>query len=144
MSGGGPETSPGSAYRMPSSLTMLGRGLVRACPVCGARPLFRWGLTMVEDCPRCALHFERIEGHWLGSVGLNTTVTAAAVLASVALSLYIGHPEFPMAPLLAVNVTVAVVVPLLFHASSRTLWTAIDVIMRPLEPYEVDWTAVRP
>ena len=144
MSGRDPEHSPGTAYRMPSRSKMVARGLIRACPVCGTRGLFRWGLDMVEDCPRCALHFERIEGHWLGSLGLNSTVTAAVVITTVAVSLYIGYPQFPMVPLLGINVTVAVVFPLVFHASSRTLWTAIDVVMRPLEPFEVDWTAVRP
>ena len=51
--------------------------------------------------------FERIEGHWLGAVGTNASVTAAVQLVCVAVSLYIGYPEFPMAPLLAINIAVA-------------------------------------
>jgi uncharacterized protein (DUF983 family) len=123
---------------------MLVRGVLRACPVCGQRGLFHRWLDMVEDCPRCRLHFERIEGHWLGAVGINTIVTLAALVVSLVVSLYLGYPEFPMVPLISVNLAVAVVVPVAFYGSSKTLWTAIDIILRPLEAYEVDWTRVRP
>jgi uncharacterized protein (DUF983 family) len=121
---------------------MLVRGLTRACPACGARGLFRRVFVMVDDCPRCHLHFERIEGHWLGAVGINTIVSFAVLFVTLGVSLYLGHPEFPIVPLIAVNLAVAVVVPLAFYGSSKTLWTAIDVAMRPLEAHEVDWTIV--
>lgn len=140
-------TSPrtgATSFPMPKKTTMLWRGLTRACPVCGQRGLFRWGLAMAEDCPRCHLHFERIEGHWLGSVGMNTIVTFGSLFVVMAVSLIVAHPEFPIVPLLAINVGVAAIVPLLFHANSRTAWTAIDLMMRPLEAHEVDWTRVRP
>lgn len=144
MNAPGPETGPGRLYPTPSRWVMLRRGLMRACPVCGRRGLFRWGLAMVEDCPRCHLHFERIEGHWLGAVGMNTIVTFALMAVVLGSSLYVAYPEFPMVPLLSLNIAVAVAVPLLFHPSSRTLWTAVDIMMRPLEPHEVDWAEVRP
>jgi uncharacterized protein (DUF983 family) len=128
---------------MPSAIKLLARGFTRACPVCGQRGLFSWGLVMVEDCPRCDLHFERIEGHWLGAVGLNTIVTFGVLFVVLIGSLILAYPEFPIAPLLVVNIGVAVLVPLLFHASSRTGWTAIDILMRPLEPHEVDWPQIR-
>ena len=40
------------------------------------------------------------------------------------------------------HVVLAVVVPVLFYPISRTLWTAIDIAMRPLEAHEVDWSVV--
>lgn len=141
ISGGASSSGP---YRAPKGKKMLTRGMTRACPVCGQRGLFRWGLVMVEDCPRCRLHFERIEGHWLGAVGMNTIVTFGVLFVVMGVSLYVGYPEFPLLPLLAVNIGVALLVPLLFHGSSRTSWTAIDLMMRPLEAHEVDWTQVRP
>jgi predicted metal-binding membrane protein len=39
-------------------------------------------------------------------------------------------------PLLVAAVLVAVVFPIVFLPWSRTLWTAIDLRMRPLEPGE--------
>jgi hypothetical protein len=95
---------------------------------------------MVDRCPRCGLLFERIEGHWLGAVGINTIVSLGAVLVALVVGLIATFPELPLLPLIAANVTVAVVAPILFHPVSRTLWTAVDIAMRPLEPHEVDWT----
>jgi hypothetical protein len=33
-----------------------------------------------------------------------------------------------------VTVTVAIVVPIAFYPFSKTLWSAVDLAMRPLEP----------
>ena len=39
---------------------------------------------------------------------------------------------------MSAEVIIAVLGPLVFFPSSRTLWTAIDLMMRPLLPWEVD------
>ncbi len=61
-----------------------------ACPACGQRGLFRRWFSMAEDCPRCGLHFERIEGHWIGAIGINTIVSFA-VLGIVVIVGLIAH-----------------------------------------------------
>ncbi len=94
---------------------------------------------MVEDCPRCGLHFERIEGHWIGALGLNTIVSFGAILISLIVGLVATLPESPVLPLILANVAVAVIVPVAFYPFSKTLWTGMDIAMRPLEPFEVDW-----
>lgn len=114
----------------------LARGLARRCPNCGQRGLFSRWFTLVERCPRCQLRFERIEGHWMGSLGLNTIVSFTVLFVVLVIGLTLSYPEFHMGPLVAASVTTAVVVPLAFFPSSRTLWTAIDILMRPLEPGE--------
>jgi hypothetical protein len=98
---------------------------------------------MVDLCPRCGLRFERIEGHWVGAIGVNTIVSLGALLISLVAGLLVTFPQFPLLTLMAINVGVAIVVPLAFHPISRTLWTGIDIAMRPLEPFEVDWTKLR-
>jgi uncharacterized protein (DUF983 family) len=115
---------------------MLFRGLARRCPVCGEAKLFSRWFTMVDRCPRCGLRFERIEGHWLGALGLNTIVSFVALFVVVVAGLLLSAPDFEMTPLLGASVATAVLVPLVFFPSSKTLWTAIDVLMRPLEPGE--------
>lgn len=95
---------------------------------------------MVEDCPRCGLHFERIEGHWIGALGLNTIVSFGAILVTLSVGLIATLPDVPVLPLVLSNVAVAVIVPVVFYPFSRTLWTGVDIAMRPLEPFEVDWT----
>ncbi len=40
-------------------------------------------------------------------------------------------------PILAVALPVAVVVPIVFYPVSYTLWAAVDLATRPMEPHEV-------
>jgi hypothetical protein len=54
----------------------------------------------------------------------------------------LSHPDFAMVPLVVAAVVTAVVVPLAFYPSSKTMWTAIDILMRPLEPGEAVMTDV--
>jgi Na+/phosphate symporter len=92
---------------------------------------------MVERCPRCELRFERVEGHWLGSLGLNVMVSFAALFVVLVVGFVVTYPEPPVGPLIAIGLVVALVLPLVFFPFSKTLWTAIDVLMRPLHPDEV-------
>lgn len=139
MTDGPSDTSAGRA--VPLGL-LLRRGLTLACPACGARGHFRHWVRMSERCHRCGLVFERIEGHWIGAIGINTIVSFGALLVALAIGLALTLPDVPVVPLTIGNIAVAAVVPLLFYPASRTLWTAIDIAMRPLEAHEVDWTIV--
>lgn len=119
--------------------TLLLRGLFGRCPVCGGRRLFRRWFTMVDRCPTCSLKYERVEGHWIGAIGVNTVCVMGLmliVLAAVTFSLFPDPP--PTVPLVSAEVVIAVLGPLVFFPASRTLWTAMDLLMRPLLPGEVD------
>ncbi|MDA3041099.1 MAG: hypothetical protein O3C27_16530 [Actinomycetota bacterium] len=133
------EPAPHSRYRQagPPTGTMLWRGLTKPCPVCGQRGLFDWE-RMVEDCPCCGFHFERIEGHWIGAIGVNTIVSFGLLIMTIFVSVLATCPDFPVTRLVVLCLAVSIFVPLLFHPSSRTLWTAIDLAMRPLQPHEAD------
>jgi uncharacterized protein (DUF983 family) len=120
----------------PAPLTvprLLARGLALRCPLCGGGGLFRWWFTMLERCPRCSFRLERVEGHWLGAWFLNVLVSSGAVLVAVVLGSVTTYPG-SLAPAVAAVVVTAVVVPLAFFPVSKTLWSAIDLAMRPLEP----------
>ena len=122
---------------LPPPLTvprLLGRGLARRCPVCGGGGLFRRWFTIVDNCPRCGLRLERIEGHWIGALGMNVVVSFGAVLLAVVAAFAATYPEGSATAAVAAIVAVAVVVPLAFYPVSKTLWCAIDLAMRPLEP----------
>lgn len=118
--------------------TMLWRGLFIRCPACGGRHVFRNWFAMVERCPTCTLRFERIEGHWIGSLGLNTTVVFGVMLVVLLGGSIATYPEVPLAPLLGAELSIALLGPLVFFPPSRTLWTAADLLMRPLAPGEID------
>ena len=114
------------------------RGLLRRCPTCGGGRLFRRWFVMVDRCPTCDLQFERIEGHWIGSLGINTTVIMATMLIVLLSVTLIAYPSSPTTALLITEISIALFGPFLFFPSSRTLWTAIDVLMRPLRFGEID------
>ncbi len=113
---------------------LLVRGIARRCPVCGGGKLFRRWFTIVENCPRCGFRLERIEGHWLGALGINTMVSFAAVLVGVIAVFIATYPDESGTVAVAIVVAIAVLVPLAFFPVSKTLWSAIDLAMRPLEP----------
>lgn len=94
---------------------------------------------MAERCPRCGFVFERQEGHFIGAVGLNTVITAVAVMASIAVGIIVSDGEIAVVPILAVTLGIAIFVPFLIHPACRMLWTAIHLKMQPLEPGEAPW-----
>lgn len=93
---------------------------------------------MKEICPQCSLKFERVEGHWIGSLGVNTTVVFGAMLVALMAITFTAYPDANVPLMLVVEISIALFGPLLFFPSSRMLWTAIDLLMRPLAPGEID------
>lgn len=92
---------------------------------------------MVDRCPRCALRFQRIEGHWTGDLGINTIVSFGALLVTLLVGTFATYPDVPGVALFLVSLAVATLTPLAFFPFSKTLWLVIDLLMRPLEPGEV-------
>jgi hypothetical protein len=92
---------------------------------------------MLERCPRCGLRFQRIEGHWTGDLGINTIVSFAALFVTLVVGIVLTYPNIPGVALFAAAVGVAVLVPLVFYPFSKTIWVAVDLMMRPLEPDEL-------
>jgi uncharacterized protein (DUF983 family) len=113
---------------------LLTRGITKRCPLCGGGDLFTGWFTMRERCPRCDFPLDRVEGHWLGSLGVNTIVSFGALFATVVAGVVIFYPDIPVLGLMVAVVVVGLVVPLLFFPFSHTIWSAIDLAMRPVEP----------
>jgi uncharacterized protein (DUF983 family) len=113
---------------------LLWRGVTKRCPVCAERHLFRRWFSMVDTCPRCGLRFEREQGGFIGAIGMNTIVSFGAILVTLVGGFVIQGDQRRVAPMLIALVAVAVIVPLAFFGSSQTLWSAVDLAMRPLEP----------
>ena len=121
----------------PSTVRTLVRGATRRCPRCGQGRLFARWLRLAERCPRCGLRFARVSGHWTGAVGLNLAVTEAAFGVVLVVSTVLTWPDPPWGWILAGGMATTVVVPLVAHPFTMTLWTAIDLAMRPLELREI-------
>ena len=60
------------AIPVPSKTRLVYRALRRHCPACGGGNLFRRWFTMADRCPTCGLASDRVAGHWIGAVGINT------------------------------------------------------------------------
>jgi uncharacterized protein (DUF983 family) len=116
--------------------TLVGRALLARCPVCGQRKIFTRWLKMAERCPRCGFVFERQEGHFIGAVGLNTVITAAAVIASIIVGLVLSSPDLAVVPVLVVALIIAILLPIIIHPMCRMLWTAIHLKIAAAEPGE--------
>lgn len=91
---------------------------------------------MVDDCPRCGMHFERSPGYWLGSMVLNMGVTFGVFIAVFLAGMVLTWPDVPWTALTVVLVVLMVVVPFLVNPIARTLWVALERHVRSKsEPY---------
>ena len=116
---------------------ILTRGLTRRCARCGSGKLFRGWVRMVDDCPRCGLHFERESGYWAGALAINFVCTGGLMITLLIAMLVATIPEVPVAPILAVLVPIALVGPVIWYPFSKTLWVAIDqAYLQSMDPNE--------
>ena len=125
------------ALETPTTGEFLRRGFRLKCPQCGSGHLFRRWLLMVDDCPRCDLHFERVEGQWIGAIAMNTILTLLVLLGLLVVGFAVSYPDSPPSGLLVACVLATALGPLVFHPFSRTIWLAIDLGMRPVTADEI-------
>jgi uncharacterized protein (DUF983 family) len=125
------------ALTPPTHGQLFRRAVVLHCPLCGSGHLFRWWLFMRDDCPRCDLHFERIEGHWIGAIAMNTVLSLLVLLGVLVGGFAASYPDSPNGALLWVCLAIGGLGPLFFHPFSRTTWMALDLGMRPITADEI-------
>ncbi len=114
---------------------MLRRGLLKRCPICGSGKLFTRWFRMKERCPGCGYRFEREEGFFLGAYVINLAFAQGMVilLAVVPLILRLANdPDASIVPFVLGGIVGAVVAPMVFYPWSKTVWTAFDLMLRPL------------
>ncbi|MCZ7627580.1 MAG: DUF983 domain-containing protein [Microthrixaceae bacterium] len=117
---------------------ILLRGLMAHCPACGGRYIFKHWFMMANRCPTCTFRFERVDGHWIGSLAINTVVVFGAMLAVLFSTVMVSYPNPTPWWLLWLVIAIGALGPILFFPPSRMLWTAIDILLRPLLHGEVD------
>ena len=113
---------------------LLTRGVFRRCPLCGAGDQFRTFFEKRDRCPRCNFPLKREEGHWIGALGMNTIVTLGLLALTLLVMVAAMWEERRGLPIFGACFAVGVLTPILFFGSSHTLWAAIDLAMRPVEP----------
>lgn len=110
------------------------RGFTRRCPLCGGGDIGDGWFRQRERCPRCNYPTERSDDQWIGSLGINTMVSFTLLVVVIAVGFTVTYPDPPVTTLLVVAVAVAALFPVLFFPISKSLWSAIDLAMRPAEP----------
>ncbi len=115
---------------------IIRRGLTRRCPVCGEWNVFDGWFRQKPSCPQCGFVFARKEGQFIGAIGVNTSVTAIAIVLSMIIGFAVTAPDFSLPWILGSTVVVSIVVPTIFFPVSKTLWAAMDILMIPLEETE--------
>jgi uncharacterized protein (DUF983 family) len=105
---------------------MLWRGLTRRCARCGSGKLFRGWFKMVDDCPRCGLHFEREAGYFAGALAINLVLVGGLFTIVFITMLVLTVPDIPVGLTLAVCIPIVALGPIVAYPFSKTLWVAVD------------------
>ena len=115
---------------------MLVRGLFRRCPWCGGRGAFFDGwFKKSKACHSCGLEWRRDDvGFELGAAAIAMIICLGPLVVALGITVAITWPEMEIVPMLIVLGAGAVILPLLLNPSSYTIWQAVDILMRPVEP----------
>ena len=123
---------------MGHAVNLLWRAAWLRCPNCGGGPLFRSWLRMRERCPVCGLLLERgEEGYQVGSYMVNIIASELVPLAVFVLVLVLTWPAPPWGLLQYAIPALAVLAPFVFYPVTKTLFLAVDLMVRPATPDEL-------
>ena len=121
-----------------SNSQMIWRGLALRCPACAGRRVIIGWFKIADRCPTCDLRIERIEGHVIGYIDLNIMVCFTLTFIVLLVGSTLMIPDIQVGLLLILALIPAAIGPIAFAPGSRTTWTAIDLILRPLTAGEID------
>ena len=118
---------------------MLLRGTAKRCALCGGGRLFSGWVRMAERCPSCGYRFEREEGFFLGAYVMNLVMAQSLVMLLAVVPTIVllnADADASLRPVVVGGFAGAVLGPLGFYPWSKTLWVAIELIMRPIDETE--------
>ncbi|MFZ9675107.1 MAG: hypothetical protein ACO3GZ_06050 [Ilumatobacteraceae bacterium] len=117
---------------------MIFRALVRRCPRCAdRRAWFHSFFKQGERCVGCGLRRTRgVDGHELGSMTVAITVNIGLIMLCMGVAVAITIPDVPVVTLYVILTVSAIVIPVATWPITHTLWSAIDLRVRPLSADE--------
>jgi uncharacterized protein (DUF983 family) len=122
----------GAAWR---AARLLGRAVLRRCPNCGGRGVFRSYLQQRDLCPHCRLQLDRGEDDFfIGAYTINLVAAELLVVLAGVTAAILTWPEVPWNALTGMLVVLMVVMPVAFYPLARQLWLAFDLLFRPPGP----------
>ncbi len=111
-------------------LTMLERGFLLHCPVCGQGKLFRGFFKMNERCPICGLVYEREVGYFSSAMAINLIVSELLITAIVLPLAW--NQQIPLLPILLWSSPLPFLLPILLYRHSRSFWLSFNHYFHPL------------
>jgi len=120
----------------PPLSAVLANALRLRCPRCRQGRVFRgWPNRIFPRCPLCGLSYFRESGYYLGGMILTYVFTSLVLVASYLLALFFPIPR-PASPgtELALWISFAVLLTLLFVRPAYSLWLSLDFWIAPWEP----------
>ncbi|HRW38314.1 MAG TPA: DUF983 domain-containing protein, partial [Aquihabitans sp.] len=123
----------------PAPRTLLRRGISKRCPRCGGGGLFAGYFRMRERCPTCGYQFEREPGFFVGAWFINFGIAEGLLFPIVMLFGWWKnvHPDAGVLGPAILGAAIAIVGPIVFYPFSKTIWSAFDLMMVPLEVSEI-------
>lgn len=102
--------------------------------MCGSKSLFETWFVLRDRCPTCNYPTTRVDDQWIGALGMNMIVSFTVLALTIGVGFAVTYPDPPIGVLMAVAIGVAIAVPVAFSPISKSLWSGIDLAMRPPEP----------
>lgn len=119
---------------------MLGRALRLRCPWCGGGPLRETWFRLRSNCPQCGLRTERgEEDFFLGAMMFNLVLAEGALALLVVGFLITMWPDVPWTFLTYGGIALMLIAPVVFYPLSKTIWLAVDLMLRPPDDEEMEW-----
>lgn len=115
----------------PTALQAIGRGLLRRCPRCGGKGIFRTWSQLHDRCPTCDHLFEREEGFFLGAYTINLGATQVVLFGTLGVGVMLTAPDIPVLLLGSIAAAASALTAVLFYPWSKSLWLAADILMHP-------------
>ena len=123
----------------PTPSQLLWRGLVKHCPRCGSGHIYETWFRMKERCPTCGYLFEREPGFFVGAYLINFAIVEGFLF--VMLMGFIAwksqNPDAGMVLAIVLGLSIGLVGPVVFYPFARTIWSALDLLMTPMEMDEI-------
>lgn len=119
------------------------RGVLKRCARCGTRRIYDGWFHQKDRCPGCGMKFEREPGFFVGAYLINFAIVIILlfVLCMGFVAMKAIDADAGVTPVLVAGLVIAVVAPVFFYPFSRTIWSAFDIGMTPLEPHEIEEAA---
>ncbi|MFL5578415.1 MAG: DUF983 domain-containing protein [Gemmatimonadaceae bacterium] len=119
---------------------LAGRALLLRCPNCGGGPVLRNWLKLRERCGTCGLRLERGEhDYFTGSILFNFVLSGVLFLLALVVVVVATWPNVPWDVLQYLLPLLILVAPVVLFPFAKLLWLAFDLMLRPVNPEELDW-----